>query len=262
MFKYKVSVVVISLNTRNDFLKTIKSIFSQSFTKYEVIIIDGGSTDGTVEEIFKIKNKNVKYIVKKDRGIYYAMNKGIKLCRGEWVYFLNSGDIFYNKNILKKIFVHKLNNSDIIYGNTIINAHNLFYLSVGNEFNKNTVLMPFCHQSCMIKSEILKKNLFNIKYKLSSDFNLLFKLYLSKKIFLKINEIFSLVDGTGVSNSNRQRVLSENIKTLKELSFIKNVYKLYILKLNEFFKSLIKFFLPNFIIKIFIQLKYYKSIIK
>ena len=92
------SIVVISLNTKSEFLKTIRTIKKQSYNKYEIIVIDGKSTDGTVEEIKKLGKNISKKIIEKDKGIYDAMNKGIRLAKGNWIIFLNSGDIFYNEN--------------------------------------------------------------------------------------------------------------------------------------------------------------------
>ena len=97
------SIVVISLNTKNQFLKTINSIKKQKYKKYELIVVDGNSIDGTKEEIKKINLKSKKYIIEKDKGIYDAMNKGIKKSSGKWIIFLNSGDIFYDKNVLEKV---------------------------------------------------------------------------------------------------------------------------------------------------------------
>ena len=101
------SIIVVSLNTKKKFLKTIKSIKKQRFRNYEVMIVDGKSIDGTINEIKKIKNKKIKYIIEKDKGIYDAMNKGVAKSLGDWIIFLNSGDIFYNCDVLKKISLKK-----------------------------------------------------------------------------------------------------------------------------------------------------------
>ena len=97
------SIIIVSLNTKYQFLKTINSVKNQTFKKYEVVVVDGKSKDGTIAEIKRIKNKKFKFIIEKDRGIYDAMNKGVKKCSGRWIIFLNSGDILYNQNVLKKI---------------------------------------------------------------------------------------------------------------------------------------------------------------
>ena len=258
----QLSIIVVSLNTKSKFLQTIKSINSQIYKNYEIIVVDGNSTDGTAEEILKIKNKSLRYLIEKDRGIYDAMNKGVRLCKGKWIYFLNSGDAFYSNTVLQEIMSYNLDKQHVVYGDALIKNDSLLYISEGREFNDKTVIMPFCHQSCIVKSSILKKNPFNVNYKLSSDFNLLLSLYLSNFFFFKIKKIFSLVDGAGISNLHRQKVFSENISILKEFGKKDCIYKLYILKLSEFIKNLSKFMLPKLIINIILKIKYRKKFIK
>jgi len=256
MKNLKLSIVVVSLNTKNQFLKTIKSVNSQTYKNYEIIVVDGNSTDGTAEEILKIKNKSLRCLIEKDRGIYDAMNKGVRLCKGKWIYFLNSGDAFYSNTVLQEIMSYNLDKQHVVYGDALIKNDSLLYISEGREFNDKTVIMPFCHQSCIVKSSILKKNLFDLNYKLSSDFNFFLSLYLSKRIFFKIDKIFSLVDGSGISNLQRQKVFSENIASLKKYGKKDYIFKLYILKLSEFIKSLLKFILPKLLINIIFKIKY------
>ena len=98
-----ISIVVVSLNTKIEFMKTINSILSQKNKNYEIIVIDGLSKDGTVEEIYKLKNLLFDFKIEKDNGIYYAMNKSIRLIKSDWTVFLNSGDIFFDNNIIDKI---------------------------------------------------------------------------------------------------------------------------------------------------------------
>ena len=148
----KFSIVVVSLNTKKDFLKTIKSIKKQKFKNYEVIIVDGKSTDGTIELIKKINNKKYKYIIERDKGIYDAMNKGVKLSSAQWIIFLNSGDQFYNRDILKKISLIETKNHDVMFGDTVINNGYFDYKIKAKGFTDKTFLMPFCHQSTVVKT--------------------------------------------------------------------------------------------------------------
>ena len=99
----KFSIIVVSLNTKNDFVKTINSIYNQRYNNFEIILVDGNSNDGTILEINKLNKKIKKKIIEKDKGIYHAMNKGIKHITSDLTIFLNSGDIFNNRNILNKI---------------------------------------------------------------------------------------------------------------------------------------------------------------
>ena len=114
-----ISVVTIVFNGINAIEKTINSIINQSYKDVEYIIIDGGSTDGTVGIIKKYFSKLNYWISEKDKGIYDAMNKGITAANGEWIVFINCGDFFYSKNVLEEIFIKKKNEiikADILYG--------------------------------------------------------------------------------------------------------------------------------------------------
>lgn len=103
-----VSVITICFNAEKEIGKTVKSVLNQSFDDYEFIIVDGMSNDGTlnvVNDIIKYyPNKKVRIISEPDRGIYDAMNKGLKMASGEWVCMMNSGDCFASNNVLKEIF--------------------------------------------------------------------------------------------------------------------------------------------------------------
>ena len=103
ILKKMISIVVVSLNTAKKFEKTIKSILNQSTNNFELIVVDGMSKDKTKYFLKKYNKFITKIISEKDKGIYDAMNKGIKNSSKKLIYFLNSGDIFCNKNILKKI---------------------------------------------------------------------------------------------------------------------------------------------------------------
>ena len=108
-----VSVITVCYNEKK-IENTCKSIINQTFEDYEWIVVDGGSNDDTVD-IFKKYKKNMSYFGSdKDSGIYNAMNKGIKIAKGEWIIFMNGGDCFYQKNSLSKISPHEYN-EDIIF---------------------------------------------------------------------------------------------------------------------------------------------------
>ena len=211
-----ISIIVVSLNTKKEFLKTIKSIQKQDYKNYEVIVVDGKSTDGTVQEIKKLKDKKVKYIIQKDNGIYDAMNKGIRKSLGKWIIFMNSGDLFYKNNVLNNFLSENVKNYEIVYGNTVVSAKNLKYIVNSKPFDHKTLLMPFCHQSVFVKSDILKKRNFSLIYRFSSDFDFFYYCYLSRKKFQKIDYIISKVKSSGFADKNRQMVFNENLTIIKK----------------------------------------------
>jgi glycosyltransferase involved in cell wall biosynthesis len=258
---YKISIIVVSLNTKVLFLKTLKSITNQKFKNCEIIVIDGGSTDGTQDLIVRKKIIN-KYIIEKDQGIYDAMNKGIKLASGQWTIFLNSGDVFFDRNVLFNIFKKKgLKKKDIIFGNTLVKNDKLKYFIYGKTFLNKTIVMPFCHQSSLVKTTIQKINNFSLNYKYSSDFNFFIEQFKRKRIFYSLNLTIATVKAKGISDRNRQKVYSENIKILKKnnySSFI--IAKLFLLKLFNLIKDCIKYIFPQNIILLILNFKYQKRL--
>ena len=115
----KISVITICLNEKNNIERTIKSVIGQTYNDFEYVIIDGGSTDGTLEIIDNYKDHIDKLISEKDKGIFDAQNKGVLNANGDYVIFLNSGDHFVNDTILEKV-INKGLESDVVYGDTLI----------------------------------------------------------------------------------------------------------------------------------------------
>src|SRR5246127_4505724 len=97
------SVIIPTYNSAKTISQSIQSVLRQSFTGYEVLIIDGASTDDTLAITSAFNSERIKTISEKDRGVYDAMNKGIKLAKGQWLYFLGSDDALYDDSVLEKI---------------------------------------------------------------------------------------------------------------------------------------------------------------
>ena len=117
----KISVVTVVYNSAALIENTVKSIINQSYSHIEYIVVDGGSTDGTIDILNRYKKNISTLISEPDRGIYDAMNKGISLASGDFVVFINSGDKFSSPDILEKIFFNPdAAQADVIYGDTDI----------------------------------------------------------------------------------------------------------------------------------------------
>ena len=258
-YKKSISIIVVSLNTKKEFLKTIRSIQKQDYKNYEIIIVDGKSSDGTIDEIKKLNKKKIKYIIERDNGIYDAMNKGSDLASGNWIIFLNSGDVFYNNCVLSNIFKKCLKKIDIIFGNTVVNNNGIRYLLKSRYFTNKTILMPFCHQSSIIKSSLIKKFKFSLKYYHSSDFDFFIKCFLKKKIFYYSRQTISTVVAQGLSDLNREKVFNENIQILKKYNYKFNfILNLKLQKNISLFKKYIKIFIPKNIKLLILKIKYRK----
>ena len=257
----KFSIITVSLNTLKDFKKTISSINSQTCKNFEIIVIDGGSIDGTQEEIHNNKNNFSNYLIEKDYGIYDAMNKGINFTNSEWTIFLNSGDTFFDKSVLAKINSLNTSNIDIIYGKTVIDNHFITYSDNPKEIDRNFILMPFCHQSSFVKTELVKKK-FDIKYKVSSDFNFFINCFKEKKKFYYFDKYLSRIKAGGLSDLNRQLVYNENIEILRKNNLNYEANFLYLYKIKDYFFSIIKKFISKKMLIELIKIKNKKHIIK
>jgi len=199
MSKPLITVITIVYNDLANVEKTIISVLSQTYQKIEYIVIDGESNDGTTEVVNRYKDRIDKIICEKDFGIYDAMNKGIKKASGEWVIFMNSNDTFFSNDIVENIFKIDYTGFDIIYGNIfvkcklskIVKPRNL------NEFWKG---MPFTHQASFVRTATHLKYLFDLKYKVSSVYNLFYKMYTDELKFKYLDLIIANYDLTGLSH--------------------------------------------------------------
>ena len=204
----KISVVTVCFNADAEIEKSMRSVLEQDYCKMEYIIKDGGSADRTNELIrnyqplFKKKGITLKHIISKDNGIYDAMNIAVDSCEGEWIIFMNSGDLFYNDTVLSDIFERKdWKRSDIIYGHTLIRVssdrgyivnHNALFLEEG---------MSLCHQSLFVRRKLVLEFPFDCRYKIKADYEQMLRLKENQCIFTGINTIISERNKKGISDN-------------------------------------------------------------
>ncbi len=146
----KVSIITVVYNSKNNISKTIESVINQTYKNYEYIIIDGGSTNGTLDIINDYSASISKIISESDKGIYDAMNKEINFAIGDWVYFLNSGDVFFSNETIKKIFSLE-QKSGLIYGKHKVDYGYFTRVHTPLSLEKIREGMIFSHQSMFVK---------------------------------------------------------------------------------------------------------------
>ena len=215
----RLSIVTINYNDRDGLLKTIESVISQSFKDFEWIIIDGGSTDGSRELIEQYAKFFSFWVSEPDKGVYNAMNKGIRIAKGDYIQFLNSGDWLYDETSLERCFSHSFT-GDIVYGD-------LFFVEKDGQMVKRCFPNPLTlryfyrrslgHNASFIRRELLQKDLYEERFKIVSDWAFFLKQALNNCSFEYLGEIVSCFDTNGVSCVNKDLVNQERETVLKEL---------------------------------------------
>jgi len=195
------SIVTVVYNGQKHIEQTIQSVLSQKGNDIEYIIVDGKSTDNTLSIIKKYEDKIDYWISEKDNGIYNAMNKGIDLCTGKYIGFINADD-WYEENIFDKLVQKTKSNPDYIVGDVKIVNKKLEYVnSLKLDIKNFKRTMPFGHPALFVKKEILNKYKFDEKYKIVSDYDFCIKLILNEYRFEYLPAFVSNFRLGGVSNT-------------------------------------------------------------
>lgn len=228
----RISIITVTYNAVNVLEKTIMSVINQTYTNYEYIIIDGKSNDGTTEIIKKYQEYLSYYISEPDNGIYDAMNKGIKIAKGEWLNFMNAGDKFASKEVLSTVFNTRYDsNTDFLYSDN-------YYLKSNGKIvlSKNDHLIPsILHQSSIYKKSLHKEHgLYIVTPKIIvSDF--LFFCRLDSSVFKKIETIISVNSVGGISENQWCVIQSLCAKvTFRKLTLKKMILKYILYKVKTF----------------------------
>lgn len=210
------------------------SIHKQSFKNFEVWIIDGGSTDDTLNYL-KSLHTPFYWLSEKDNGIYEAMNKGIKLASGEWMYFLGVDDRLYSFDTFENIFTPKIKPfTDLIIGNVKYclegKDSNILKRNSGvfkSSWNNNIWLKNIVHhQSVFYNRRVFTERNYSLEYSILSDYYINLILFQLKSKVLKINSIIAICGTKGVSKKYNWNLYSEEIKIKTELtsSYLKPIF--------------------------------------
>lgn len=215
----KLSIITINYNNCEGLRKTIKSVVEQTWREFEYIVIDGGSTDGSVDIIRDNSDKISYWVSEPDRGIYHAMNKGIDVAKGEYCIFMNSGDVFFNDNVIHNI-MPDLDGTDIICGDLIRD------FDVNRKINRapSQISMAYFynhtlpHQATFIRCRIMKKFRYDESYKIVSDWKFFIEtLVLNQCTYKRIYSIIANFDVQGISSTNIELMVKENQSVLTSM---------------------------------------------
>ncbi len=210
------SIITINYNNADGLRKTIESVVHQTYSDFEYIIIDGGSTDGSVEVLSGYEERLSFWVSEPDKGIYNAMNKGLKVAAGDYVLFMNSGDFLYDESVVETVFKTISPNDDLVYGDVVLKNE----IIDSERIQTHPEQLPFsylykqtiCQQSCFIKRALFDEIFyFNEDYKISADWEfLIYAIYIQKIRYRKINKLISVYDMTGVSSTQKFRAIARN----------------------------------------------------
>ncbi len=248
--KKLLSIITVVKNDFHNIEKTIKSIISQKNKFIEYIIIDGQSTDGTVQKIKKYKKKIDKILVQKDKGIYDAMNKGIKNSNGMFIGFCNSGDIIYKNGI--NILLNKLSNkTDVVFAT--VKRNYLGKTIIKSGYNLNRLNYNFDFATSHSTGFYIKKNLHNkfglydTNFKCSSDYDFYLRVLKNNDLNIektKKNKIIGIVKSGGFSSTfSPFQHLNEETKI--RIKNKQNKLFIFLIYINASVKIFIKKILPK-----------------
>ncbi|MBR2215365.1 MAG: glycosyltransferase [Selenomonadaceae bacterium] len=211
----KVSIVTVCLNSKNCLEQAMRSVFYQNYDNIEYIVIDGGSTDGTLDIIKKYERNITYWVSERDKGIYDAMNKGVAKATGDIIGFMNSDDWYETDSISTIVATFSASDADIVYGDAIrIN---------GNAFQKQQTLrlkdlifgMNICHQASFTRSKLLRENPFDTSYKISADYNFFLKMYFQGKKFRRVDAVIAFYRLGGISSNPWKNYIETRNVSLK-----------------------------------------------
>ncbi len=214
----KISIITISFNAVNEIEKTILSVINQTYNNIEYIVIDGGSTDGTVNIIHKYLNRIAYFKSEPDKGIYDAMNKGIRVATGKWINFMNAGDYFFKNNTIEELMLSVAHSMDydVIYGYLVHSYQYGNYIRKKIPLSLFPICMPFGHAATFVKTNLMKKMGFDCNYHIAADYDFFYKIYAQGACFYSSNTIVAVFESSeGISNSLKYASL-----TIKETAIV------------------------------------------
>ena len=207
------SIIVVTYNNADGLRRTLLSIRRLDYAQKEVVVVDGGSKDGTLDVIAQYQDVVTTSVSEKDNGIYNAMNKGVRLVTGDYVVFMNAGDEFANKDVLSLVNGY---DGDIILGEDI-------YGGVRRTLKQKMTLydilsIGICHQAVYYRRAVLQKYGFDESYKITADLKSVVEPLVKDRISIScVTEPLAICESGGLSKQRWRDTLTENRRMIDEL---------------------------------------------
>jgi glycosyltransferase involved in cell wall biosynthesis len=213
------SVITVVYNGAAKLQETLDSLFMQEFSSWELIVIDGASTDSSVDIIKKNAERISYWVSEKDKGLYDAMNKGIAAARGEYLYFLNVGDLLAEPGVLQHVAALSGNKPALIYGLARTHKNPMgFEYTFGREISLRDFyfnVAPICHQASFIHRDVFRKiGNYDLRYRLFADMDHFIRIFRDKSLKKAYTHyLIAYYEVEGLSFNNRFISLRENLNS-------------------------------------------------
>ena len=236
-FKPVLSVITVVYNNAHDIERTMLSVLTQTYPRIEYIIIDGKSTDGTLKIINRYKDQVAKIFSEKDNGIYDAMNKGLAAATGDYVLYMNSGDEFYSRDTVQKVF-ESAPDADIYYGETeMIDADGKSLGQRRHKAPKTFTWMDFrygmsiSHQAIYVRRSLAGP--YDNRYKLSADIDWIIRAASQAEKIVNVNQYVAKYLVGGVSKAKHRQSLMERFDIMQRYyGLIPTVFNHFVIAFN------------------------------
>lgn len=242
----KFTIITVNRNNKEAFRQTLESVFSQTCADYESVVIDGASTDGSAEVMRQYESQIAYGVSEPDKGVYDAMNKAIAHATGDYILFLNSGDVFADADALQRV-ADRMTDTDFVFAENLLTE-------CGHSMRKRLPdRLPFrfflsdnvCHQSSFIRRELFSEiGLYDTRYKLVADWAFFMDaLFLRKKSYCVVHTVVSVYDMTGMSSRSenqdilrreRAEIMTKNFSDYLPESFFSVSFRYYIFCIRRF----------------------------
>jgi glycosyltransferase involved in cell wall biosynthesis len=208
-----VTLVTVVLNGESLLEETIQSVISQTYPNIEYLIIDGGSTDRTLDIIRKYEHAINYWVSEKDGGIYEAMNKSMRVANGDWIFFIGADDRFCSKNTVEYSVSQMKKKDAIYYGNVILSNSGKIY---GGKFNKYKLMQQnICHQSIFYPVTIYKNKNYDTQFKLLADYKYNIELAGDKVNFIYMPEVIVIFNEHGMSCNGDEKFNTNKLRLIR-----------------------------------------------
>lgn len=231
----KFSIITICRNSRPTIARTLESVLNQSSSDYEYFVIDGGSTDGTVQILQEYQPRfagKMQFVSEPDKGIYDAFNKGIGKCNGEWIGIINSDDAYLPETLSAVATAPA--DADVAYGDIRFCCDDKTVVVKGN--HAQLPVKPLLHPACFVRGAAYQKyGVFDPAYRIAADYELMLRYYYAGAVFAPLNAVLADFYDGGVSNRCKCRSTWEILSIQQRYGLISQfrmlgTYGWYVLK--------------------------------